>query len=253
MDLPRNAFKAAIAEGRRQIGLWVSGASPDNAEILATCGYDWLLFDMEHTTTAPADALALLRTVAPYPVNPLVRPGWNDAVEIKRLLDAGAQTLLIPYIQNAEEARAAVSAVRYAPRGVRGMAALTRAARFGTVADYAKRASEEICLLLQVETREALENLEEIAAVDGVDGLFVGPADLAASLGYPGEPSRPEVREVIIDTIRRIAAAGKPPGILSFDPSVLRDAEEAGAVFIAVDMDFAILRRGAMALRAEWS
>ncbi|EAR51243.1 putative 2,4-dihydroxyhept-2-ene-1,7-dioic acid aldolaseoxidoreductase protein [Oceanicola granulosus HTCC2516] len=252
MDMPRNAFKAALKEGRRQIGLWVASNSPDNAEMLATCGYDWLLFDLEHTTSSTADAAALMRAVAPYPGSAIVRPAWNDTVDIKRLLDAGAQTLLVPYVQNAEEARAAVRAVRYPPEGVRGVAGFTRASRFGTVPDYAARASEEICLLVQVETATAVENIEEIAAVDGVDGIFVGPADLAASLGHPGAPSHPDMRKATLDAIARIVATGTPAGILTLDEGVLEAAAEAGALFVAVDVDAAILRRGAAARREAW-
>lgn len=252
MDLPKNAFKAALNARQRQIGLWVTGASPDVAEALATCGYDWLLFDMEHSATSRAEAVALLRTVAPYPVAPILRPGWNDPVEIKRILDGGAQTLLVPYVQSAEEAAAAVAAIRYPPEGIRGVAGITRATRYGAIQGYAGKAANELCLLVQVETAQALTQIEAIAAIDGVDGLFVGPADLAASMGHAGQPSHPEVKAAVLDAIARIRAAGKAPGLLSLDQDFLREAEAAGALFIAVDVDLGLLRRAALARRDDW-
>jgi 4-hydroxy-2-oxoheptanedioate aldolase len=252
MELPHNTFKAALRAGHRQIGLWSSFSEPDVCELLAGCGYDWMMLDTEHSTADPKDVAAFLRTLAPYPVSPIVRPGWNNPVEIKKLLDAGAQTLLIPYIQNAEEARAAVAAVRYAPDGMRGVAGITRATRYGAVSNYAKTAASEICLLLQVETRAALAQLEEIAQVDGVDGVFFGPADLAASFGYPGEPSHPDVRAAILAGIRRLNEMNIPAGVLSLDEAFLRDAAAAGAIFIAIDVDASLLRRSAMTRRAEW-
>lgn len=251
--LPRNAFKAALAERQRQIGLWCT--IPDNGlmELLAGCGYDWLLLDTEHSPVERSGVLPLLQACAAYPGSPVVRPGWNDPVEIKKLLDCGAQTLLIPYVQSAAEARAAVSAIRYPPRGIRGVAGMTRASRFGAVETYALHAEEELCLLVQVETAAAVERIEEIAALDGVDGIFVGPADLAASMGHPGGSGKPEMKAAVLDAIRRITAAGKPAGVLSADQAFLEDAAEAGAVFLAVDVDAAILRRGALARRAAWT
>lgn len=252
MDLPRNHFKAALKEGRRQIGLWCSTPDSGSVEMLAGCGYDWLLLDTEHAAMGPVDTLPLMQAAAAYDVTTIVRPGWNNAVEIKKLLDCGAQSLLIPYVQNADEARDAVAAVRYPPAGVRGVAGMTRGSRYGAIKDYAKIAHEQICLLLQVETTEALSNIEAIAAVDGVDGIFIGPADLAASMGHAGEPSHPDVKAAVLDAVRRIKGAGLPAGILTLDQSFLREVDAAGALFIAVDTDAAILRRGALARRAEW-
>ena len=252
MELPRNVFKAALKEGRRQIGLWVSIPDPGVVEMLAGCGYDWLLLDTEHSPMDAVATLPLMQAAAPYPVSTIVRPGWNNPVEIKKLLDCGAQTLLIPYVQSAEEARAAVAAVRYPPRGIRGVAGATRASRYGAITDYGKRADEEICLLLQIETAEALKHIEEIAAVDGVDGIFIGPADLAASMGHPGEPSHPEVRAAVVDAVRRIVAAGLPPGFLSLDESFLAEVAEAGGKFIAIGVDAVLLRQMALARRADW-
>jgi 4-hydroxy-2-oxoheptanedioate aldolase len=252
MDLPVNTFKAALREGRRQIGLWISFSDPDANELLAGCGYDWMMLDTEHTTAGPTQAAAFLRTIAPYPVAGIVRPGWNDPVEIKKLLDAGAQTLLVPYVQSRHEAESAVAAVRYPQKGIRGVAGLTRATRYGQVEDYARCASEEICLLVQVETREALDRLDDIASVDGVDGVFFGPADLAASFGHVGEPSNPEVKSAILTGIEKLRLMGKPAGILSLDQAFLREAAAAGAVFIAVDVDSALLQAAANRRRAEW-
>ena len=213
MDLIRNSFKSALKEGRRQIGYWCSIPDPVVVEMLAGCGYDWLLLDTEHSPISGVQTLPLMQAAAPYPVSAVVRPGWNDAVEIKKVLDCGAQTLLIPYVQNAEEAARAVAAMHYAPRGMRGVAGVTRASRFGTIADYTKRASEEICTLVQVETAAALEQIEAIAAVEGVDGIFIGPSDLAASLGYPGEGSHPEVRKAaVIAAVRAKAETLGIPG-----------------------------------------
>ncbi len=220
--------------------------------MLAGCGYDWLLLDTEHSAMGAVETMPLMQAAAPYDVTTIVRPGWNNPVEIKKLLDCGAQSLLIPYVQNAEEAEQAVAAVRYPPAGIRGVAGMTRGSRYGAIQDYAKRAHEQICLLVQVETKEAMANIEQIAAVDGVDGIFIGPADLAASMGHAGEPSHPEVKAAVLDGTRRIGKAGLPAGILTLDQSFLREVADAGAVFIAVDTDAALLRRNALARREEW-
>lgn len=252
MDLPRNAFRAALKEGRRQIGLWCQIPDSGMVELLAGCGYDWLMIDTEHSPMRAEDTLPLMQAAAAYPVSCVVRPGWNDPVEIKKLLDCGAQTVLVPYVQTAEEAARAVAAVHYPPRGMRGVAGITRATRYGAVQGYAARAAEEICLLVQVETVDAVARIEEIAAVDGVDGVFVGPADLAASMGLAGQPSHPDVLAAVADAVGRIVAAGRPAGFLSPDPKAVSVALEAGASFVAVDVDAAILRRGALATREAW-
>ena len=243
MDLPRNAFKQALVAGRQQIGLWVSLASPYSAEICAGAGFDWLVIDTEHSPNEVDTTLAQLQVVAAYPVSPVVRPAWNDKVLIKRHLDIGAQTLLIPYVQDAAEAAAAVAAIRFPTRGVRGVAGVTRASRFGRVSDYAKRAEQELCLLVQVENRAGLDNLEAIAKVDGVDGVFVGPADLAAGLGHLGEQSHAEVQSAIRDAIARIRACGKAAGILATDEASTRRYIEWGTTFTAVGLDAMVLAR----------
>ncbi|MBP6018576.1 MAG: 4-hydroxy-2-oxoheptanedioate aldolase [Burkholderiaceae bacterium] len=253
MQHPINAFKRAIQNGEVQIGLWQGLASAYTAELCATVGYDWLLIDAEHVPNTIQTTLSQLQAVAAYPVAPVVRSAWNDPIELKRLLDIGAQNLLIPMVQNAEEARAAVAAVRYPPHGTRGVGtALARAARWGGVEDYVTRSNEEICLLCQVETAEALQELDSILAVEGVDGVFIGPADLAASMGHLGNPGHPEVRTAIEAAILRIRAAGKAPGILQGDVAMARHYLDLGVQFIAVGVDAVLLRRAANDLLAQF-
>jgi 4-hydroxy-2-oxoheptanedioate aldolase len=252
MNLPPNPFKHAIAAGRQQIGLWVSLASAYSAEIVAGAGFDWLVIDTEHSPNEVDTTLAQLQVVAAYPVAAVVRPAWNDKVLIKRHLDIGAQTLLIPYVQTAEEARAAVAAMRYPTEGVRGVAGTTRASRYGRVEDYAKRAASELCLLVQIETREGLANLEAIAGVEGVDGVFIGPADLAAGLGHLGDIGHAEVQAAIRDAIGRIRACRKPAGILATDEASTRRYMEWGTTFTAVGLDAMVLVRELDALARKF-
>jgi 4-hydroxy-2-oxoheptanedioate aldolase len=249
--LPVNHFKRALREGRAQIGVWSTIPSPFVSELIAGAGYDWVLLDTEHTPTDVPLMLNQLQATAAaqpapgmLPTHAVVRPAWNDTVLIKRYLDIGAQTLLLPFVQDAAEARAAVLATRYAPTGVRGMGGSTRAANFGRTADYVDRAVDELCLLVQVETAEALGEIEAIAAVDGIDGIFIGPADLSASLGYPGKPNHPAVKQAIDDAIRRIRACGKAPGILMVDEPRARECLALGAQFVAVALDTVMLRNG---------
>ncbi|HET7731740.1 MAG TPA: aldolase/citrate lyase family protein [Usitatibacter sp.] len=252
MELPQNRFKRAIAAGRQQIGLWVSLASPYSTEVVAGSGFDWLLIDGEHSPNDPPTVLPQLQAAAPYPVTCIVRPAWNDKVLIKRYLDVGVQTLLVPYVQTAEEAREAVDAVRFPARGVRGVAGATRATGFGRIADYAARAADEICLLVQIETRQGLDNLEAIARTDGVDGVFIGPADLAAGLGHLGQQGHPEVQAAIQDAIKRIRACGKPAGILTPDEATARKYIEWGTTFTAVGLDIVLLRAESDKLAAKF-
>ncbi|WP_163847384.1 HpcH/HpaI aldolase family protein [Pseudooceanicola aestuarii] len=251
MDMPKNAFKAALAAGQRQVGMWCTLPDPGVVELLAGCGYDWLLLDTEHAPNDAAGTQPLMQAAAPYPVSTIVRVGWNDPVEIKRVLDCGAQTIMVPYVQNAQEARAAVAAAHYPPNGSRGVAGATRASRYGAVTDYIARAAQETCVLVQVESVEATARIEEIAKVPGVDGIFVGPADLSASMGLTGQTGHPKVQEAVLDALRRITAAGKPAGILSLDRDFMSRALDAGALFAAIDLDAALLRRAAVARRGE--
>lgn len=252
MELPRNRFKEALGARRAQIGLWSSLSSSYTVEVIAGAGFDWLLLDMEHSPNDVESLLGQLQAAAPYPTQPVVRVPWNDMVAIKRVLDVGAQSLLVPYVSSAEEAAAAVSFTRYPPRGVRGVAGTTRATRFGRIKDYARRAADELCLLVQVETAQGLDNIEAICAVAGIDGVFIGPADLHASLGHPGEIANPAVKPRIDDAVRRIRKAGRAPGILTPSEADARHWLECGALFVAVGADVGILARGAEALAAKF-
>ena len=252
MKLPANDFKKAIAAGRQQVGLWVSLSGAYPTEVVAGAGFDWLLIDGEHSPNDPITILAQLQAAAPYPVSCVVRPAWNDKVLIKRYLDVGAQSLLIPYVGNAAEAQAAVAATRYPTRGVRGVASTTRAGRFARIPDYLERAEGEICVLVQIETREGLDNLEAIARTDGVDGVFIGPADLAAGLGHLGEQGHPEVQSAIEQAIKRTRACGKPAGILTPDEATARKYIGWGSVFTAVGLDISILARESEKLAAKF-
>jgi 4-hydroxy-2-oxoheptanedioate aldolase len=252
MDLPRNHFKHALAAGQLQIGLWSTLSSPYTVECIAGAGFDWLLLDTEHSPADLESVLRQLQAAAPYPTHAAVRIPWNDMVTTKRYLDLGVQTLLVPFVQNAAEARAAVAHTRYPPHGVRGLGGTTRATRFARIPNYTARAAEELCVLVQVETEPALAQIEAIAAVDGIDGIFIGPADLHASMGLTGKTNDPSVMPKIDEAIRRIRAAGKAPGILS---GVRADAQrwiDQGALFVAVGNDAGILARGADALAQGW-
>ena len=252
MELPVNTFKRALKAGNRQIGLWCTLSNHYAIEVVAGAGFDWLLVDTEHSPNELDMVLSQLQAVAPYDKHPVVRVPWNDMVTIKRFLDIGAQTLLIPYVQNEEEAKKAVANTRYPPDGVRGVAGSTRANRFGRVKDYARRASEELCVLVQVETRTALDSLEAIAAVEGVDGVFIGPADLHASLGYAGQTANPDVKALIDDAIRRIRTSGKAAGVLTSNEGDARHWLELGCQFVAVGVDASILARESENLRARF-
>jgi 4-hydroxy-2-oxoheptanedioate aldolase len=253
MDLPRNSFKAALAAGDLQIGLWSSLCSNIAAEIVADSGFDWILLDTEHSPNELPDLLSQLQALSRSAATPIVRPAWNDAVLIKRILDIGATCLLVPYVQNAAEAARAVAATRYPPSGMRGVTGSGRAARYGRIKNYLQSANSEICVLVQVETREALENLDEIAAVAGVDGVFIGPADLAASLGHIGHPEHPEVQAAIEIAARRLRKLGKPAGILSFAGAATRTYIDWGFAFVAVGSDLSLLANGADRLAAEFN
>lgn len=252
MELPRNTFKRALAEGRQQIGLWSSLCSNYTVEVIAGAGYDWLLLDMEHSPNDLESLLSQLQAAAPYPTHPVVRVPWNDIVMIKRVLDVGAQSILIPYVSTVAEAKNAVAATRYPPTGVRGMGGTTRATRFGRIQGYAKKAQEEICVLVQVETRQALDDLEAICAVEGVDGVFIGPADLHASLGHTGETASAAVLPLMEEAMRRIRKAGRAPGYLSPVEADAKRMLSAGALFVAVGADIGLLARGAEALRGKF-
>ncbi|WP_372088174.1 HpcH/HpaI aldolase/citrate lyase family protein (plasmid) [Tistrella mobilis] len=251
MKAPCNDFKRRLAAGEVLNGFWLSLASPVASEALSLAGFDWLLFDGEHSPVDVAGVQPLLQAAATGTAAAVVRPAWNDKVLIKRLLDIGAQTLLVPFVQSAEEAAAAVLASRYPPHGVRGVAGATRASRYGQTEDYFAVANQEICVLVQVETGEALGRLEEIATVDGVDGVFIGPSDLAASMGHLGRPGHPEVQAALKDAATRIAATGKAPGILATNAADARRYVDWGYRFVAAGVDIGVLMAGAKAMLAE--
>jgi 4-hydroxy-2-oxoheptanedioate aldolase len=254
MQIQANTFRAALRAGQTQIGLWVGLADANVAEALASCGFDWLLLDGEHAPNNVRTVLEQLRAVAPYPVHPVVRPVEGDVALIKQYLDVGAQTLLVPMIDTASQAELMVRAMRYAPDGIRGMgAALARASRWNQVDDYINRANDEMCLLVQAESSEAMHNLPQIAAVEGVDGVFFGPADLSASMGYRGQPGHPEVQRAILDGIDKVRAAGKAAGVLMANREIAQTYLDAGAQFVAVGVDTTLLVRAATELARAYS
>ncbi|MBI3936151.1 MAG: HpcH/HpaI aldolase/citrate lyase family protein [Betaproteobacteria bacterium] len=251
MEMPVNQFKRALKEGKPQIGIWSSLSSHIVAEVLAGAGFDWVLLDTEHSPNEVPMVQAQLQAMVGGTATPIVRPAWNDMVLIKRYLDIGAQTLLLPYVQSAEEAKNAVRYMRYPPHGVRGVAGSTRATGYGRIKDYFKLVHEELCLLVQVETRAALSQLDAICAVEGVDGVFIGPNDLAADLGHLGDLRHPELWRTIAGACERIRSAGKAPGILVGEADGKR-CLDMGFLFVAVGADVGILARGAEALAAKF-
>ena len=246
MNLSPNSFLAGLRANQPQIGLWLSLSSPFSTEAVAGAGFDWALIDMEHSPNELGSVLAQLQALAPYPTTAIVRPDWNDAVKVKRLLDIGAPGLLFPMVQTPNEAAAAVSATRYPPRGLRGVSVATRANAFGRVTDYFDRIEQETAVLVQVETRAAIDLAVEIGKVDGVDGVFFGPADIGADIGILGQPMHADVWQVILPAARRLVTAGIPVGTLVSDPVFARKliAEEK-FTFVACGSDLGILARGA--------
>ncbi len=248
----RHALAAAQeADGRPLTGMWVCSGSPLVAEICAGSGLDWLLVDMEHSPNGLESVLAQLQAVAAYPISPVVRVPSDDVVVLKQVLDLGAQNVLVPMVSSADEARAAVAAVRYPPRGRRGVgSALSRSARWNRVDGYLADADEHVSLCVQVETAEGVEAAAEIAAVDGVDAVFVGPSDLAASLGLLGQQRHPDVVAAVHRTFDAVRAAGKPVGVNAFDPAAAQEYVDAGASFVLVGADVSLLAQGSEALAA---
>lgn len=252
MDMPINHFKQAL-NAKPQIGLWLGLVDGCSAEMAATAGFDWLLIDGEHAPNDLRTILAQLQAIAPYRSHPVVRPPIGDTALIKQLLDIGAQTLLVPMVESAEQAKQLVRATRYPPEGVRGVgAALARASRWNSVPDYLNRANDQTCLLVQVETPTAMAAIDEIAAVDGVDGVFIGPADLSASMGHRGNPGHPDVQTAIETGIARIRAANKAVGILSTDESLARRYLDLGCSFVAVGIDTVLLNNALRQLASRF-
>jgi 2-keto-3-deoxy-L-rhamnonate aldolase RhmA len=251
MELQRNAFKHAIAAGQLQIGLWSSLCSNIVAEVIGAAGFDWIVLDSEHSPNEIPNLMAQMQAMQGGTATPVVRPAWNDAVLAKRALDIGAQTLL-PYVQNAEEAKRAVASTLYPPQGIRGVAVATRAGRYGRTPGYLTKANAEICVLVQVETKAALNELETIGKTDGVDGVFIGPSDLAASFGHLGNPQHADVQKAIQDAVARLKKLGKPAGILTANEEEARRYIGWGYVFVAVGADIGLLRLGADALAKKF-
>lgn len=247
-----NLFKQALREGKVQIGLWANLCGNVATEVTAGAGFDWLLLDTEHAPNELPMILGQLQAMTGGTAVPVLRPAWNDMVLIKRFLDIGVQNLLVPYVQNAAEARAAVAATRYPPQGVRGVASIHRANKYARDKSYFTRANEDMCVLVQLETATALQNLEEIAGVPGVDGLFIGPSDLAASLGHLGDVANPQVRSTIESAIVRIKQAGKAAGILAPVETDARHWLKVGATFVAVGSDLNVLARHTEQLAARF-
>ncbi len=253
MPAPKNPFKQALSQSKRQIGCWMSFADGQIAEIMGTCGFDWLVIDGEH---APNDIRSIrdqLIALAASPSHPVVRVPVGETWMIKQVLDAGAQTVLVPIVESAAQARELVRACHYPPKGVRGVGATAaRATMFGTVTEYIQTADQEVCLLVQVENRAGMAALDEILQVEGIDGVFIGPADLSTDMGHQGNSAHPEVRAAIGDAITRIKAAGLAPGILGTTDEATQAYADMGAQFLAVGIDVMVLARNARDLAAKW-
>jgi 4-hydroxy-2-oxoheptanedioate aldolase len=249
--LRENVFKSRFRSGAKQAGLWLTLESPNATEVLAGAGYDWLLLDMEHTTVDPSQIASHVRAASGGTAELAVRIPWNEPIMVKRLLDAGVRTLMFPCVQSAAEAEAAVSATRYPPHGIRGVSGNMRANSFARVKDYAETYQQEQCVIVQLESPKAIAAIEAIGAIDGVDALFIGPNDLAATMGLFGKPGAPEVKAVIAEAIVRIKTTGKAAGILNYNIPEARALFKAGFDFIAVNSDTSILARQSEAILAQ--
>ncbi|KQO75290.1 HpcH/HpaI aldolase/citrate lyase family protein [Rhizobium sp. Leaf262] len=253
MRAQENRFKTAIRQGKPQIGLWLDMGEAIAAEIAVTAGFDWLVIDGEHGPNDLRSIIEQLRALATSPAEPVVRVPVGESWIIKQLLDAGARTLLVPMVDSAAQAKDLVAAMHYPPRGIRGMGAVVaRASGFNSIEDYNQTASDGVCLLVQAETRAAIADLDNILAVDGIDGVFIGPADLAADMGYLGRIDEPEVQETIEAAIRKIVAAGKAAGILTFNETYNKRYLELGASFVAVGADVTEFSTALRALSARY-
>ena len=241
MDMPGNTFKRAISEGRMVYGTWLMSGAPSTAEALGCAGFDFLVVDMEHVPVDTPEMIEILRTMAGTPAQAVVRLPWNDMVLVKRALDGGAQNVMMPFVQNADEARRAVAYTRYPPEGIRGVAAMHRASRFATVPDYLKGAAAELCVIVQIETLAALEQLPQIAAVPGVDSIFVGPGDLSASMGFLGDIAIAAVQEKLKHAAQMCKQLGKPCGIVGPNPEMVAKFIEYGYSWVAVASDMGLM------------
>ncbi|MGB1091481.1 MAG: 4-hydroxy-2-oxoheptanedioate aldolase [Oceanobacter sp.] len=258
MSAPINQFKQAIKglspEGKRaQIGLWLGLANSYTSQLCAGAGFDWLLIDAEHAPNDLQTLVGQLQSMQGYPVTPIIRPAWPDAVRIKQILDVGTQTVLAPMVESGQQAAEVVAATRYPPEGIRGVgSALARASEFNRTPAYLKTANDQMCVLIQIETPAGVAALDDILAVEGVDGVFIGPSDLSASMGHIGNPAHPDVQAVIEESIAKIVAAGKAPGILIADKGLAKRYIELGAKFVGVGSDTALLMKATTDLAAEF-
>jgi 4-hydroxy-2-oxoheptanedioate aldolase len=253
MPAPHNPFKSALKDKRPQIGLWLALANAYTAEILGNAGYDWLLIDGEHAPNDIPLVMAQLQALKGSSSHPIVRVPIGEAWIIKQVLDIGAQSVLVPMVESGEQAQALVRAMRYPPQGMRGVgAALARASGFNRIPDYLQTANDEVCLLLQIESRAGLAALDDIAMTEGVDGVFIGPADLAADMGFLGKPGAPEVQEAVEAALLRIQSHGKAAGILTADQALARRYLELGATFVAIGNDVGLLANGAGRLLTDF-
>ena len=249
---PPNAFRADLLACKPLVGCWVSLSNPMTAEVLGLAGFDWLLIDGEHAPNDVSTLVPQLMALKDSVSAPVVRPPWNEPVIIKRLLDAGFHNFLIPFVESAEQARAAVASTRYPPRGIRGVSVSQRGNRYGTAPDYLKIVDDNIAVMVQIESRGGLEAIDAITAVDGVDGLFVGPQDLAAALGHLGNPAHPDVQKAIRHIIERARAGGKAAGTLAPVEADARRYMEWGATFVAVGSDLGLFRAATQTLRDKF-
>lgn len=253
MKNPKNLFKAGLKSRQHQLGMWNSIGGNTVPEMLAGAGFDWVLIDCEHSPIESVEVLPALQALAGWPETaPIVRIAENDIALFKRVLDLGAQTIMVPYVQSRDEAEAAVTAMRYGPRGIRGMAGMTRATRYGRVENYFTEAENELCLIVQVETATGMSVLEDIAQVDGVDAVFIGPADLSASMGYPGQFDHPEVVATIKDAFVKLADLGVPGGLMALEPKAAKDWIKFGSKFTAVGVDQVLLSESVQSLLEQF-
>lgn len=254
MKNPKNLFKADLRSGQRQLGIWNTIGGNTVPELLGGSGFDWVLVDCEHAAIETVEVLPALQAIGQHPdTSTVVRLAANDPTLFKRVLDMGALTLMVPYVQTAEEAAAAVHAMRYGPNGMRGMAGMTRATRYGQVEDYYNKAEEELCLIVQVETLAGLRNQDAIAQTDGVDAVFIGPADLSASMGLRGQVTHPDVDKAITEAIARLVDMGVPAGVMALDPTVAERYLANGASFVAVAVDLVLLAEAVADIRNRFS
>jgi len=252
MPVPHNPFKAAITKGQLQLGCWLGLADPYIAEISAGAGFDWLLIDGEHAPNDLRSITAQLQVIGARGSHAMVRPPIGETWIIKQLLDAGAQSLLIPMVESGPQAQELVNAVTYPPHGVRGIgSALARASDFAAIGDYLTSAREEICLLAQVENRKGMTALNDILAVEGLDGVLIGPSDLAADMGFIGEPGRVEVKTAVLEATKRIVNGGKAAGILTLDQELQAQCRDLGATFIATEIDVKLFAQNMRASAAD--